>query len=264
MKIYIDAGHGGDSIGATYKGRIEQDDTLRLSLKIRDLLLTQKNVEVKLSRTGNTNPSLTARCNEANAWGADYFLSIHRNALSPNKALGVEIWVYSGCATGGDTYNKAKKILDNVCTATGFKNRGIKKGAPSYSDFAVNRQTNMSSCLAEMGFIDSDTDNSIFDKKFNEMALSMAKTVYEVNGGKWVDNTKTEEKEPAKEETKSGIIYTVQTGAFSSRPNAEAMLAKVKKAGFKDAFIAVKGDMDGDGKITASDAREVLNKSVGK
>lgn len=265
MKIYIDAGHGGDSIGATYKGRIEQDDVLKLSLKIRDLLLTQKNVEVKMSRTGNTNPSITARCNEANAWGADYFISVHRNALAPNKASGVEIWVYSGCTTGGETYNIAKKICDNVCSATGFKNRGIKKGAPSYSDFGVNRQTNMSSCLAEMGFIDSDTDNAIFDKKFNEMALSMAKSIYEANGGKWAETgTNTEEKAPAEEQKNSGIIYTVQTGAFSIKANAEDMLKKVKAAGFKDAFIAIKGDMDGDGKITASDARDVLNKSVGK
>lgn len=267
MKIYIDPGHGGDSIGATYKGRIEQDDTLRLSKKIRELLLTQKNVQVKLAREGNTNPSLNARANEANAWGADYFISVHRNALAPNKANGVEIWVYSGCATGGETYNIAKKICDNVCTATGFKNRGIKKGAPSYSDFAVNRQTNMSSCLAEMGFIDSDTDNAIFDKKFNEMALSMAKSIYEANGGKWEGSKPAPAPAPVPNEkdddVAEGIIYTIQTAAFVSRKNAESMLAKVKAAGFKDAFIAIKGDMDGDGKITAADAREVLNKSVG-
>jgi N-acetylmuramoyl-L-alanine amidase len=39
MKIFIDPGHGGSSIGATYKGRKEQDDCLRLSLKIEEFLL---------------------------------------------------------------------------------------------------------------------------------------------------------------------------------------------------------------------------------
>lgn len=260
MKIFIDPGHGGSSIGATYKGRVEQDDCLKLALKVRDLLLQQKNVEVKMSRTWDTNPELEDRAADANAWGAGYFLSLHRNAFEPNKASGVEMWIYSGCATGGDTYNKAKIILDNVCKATGFKNRGIKNGAPSYKDFAVNKYTKMSSCLAEVGFIDSDSDNAIFDKKFNEMAVAIAKGIYEGNGGKWAEiSTKTEEKAPAEND---GYLYTVQVGAFSNRKNAEAYAEKIKKAGF-DAFVTVKGDIDGDGKITSADSRLILRDAVG-
>ena len=110
MKIYIDAGHGGDSIGASYKGRLEQDDTLRLSKAVRDILIRNKNIEVKLSREGNTNPSLNARAAEANSWGADYFISVHRNAIGPNIAKGVENWVYSGVETGGETYANFREI----------------------------------------------------------------------------------------------------------------------------------------------------------
>ena len=43
-------------------------------------------------------------------------------------------------------------------------------------------------------------------------------------------------KAPEKEEP-SGKIYRVQVGAYSVRENAEAMLKKVKAAGFQDAFI---------------------------
>lgn len=39
-------------------------------------------------------------------------------------------------------------------------------------------------------------------------------------------------------EEQNNVIYRVQIGAFSKKPNAEAMLAKAKAAGFKDAFIA--------------------------
>ena len=173
-KIYIDAGHGGSSIGAVYKGRKEQDDTLRLALAAGKLVEAQ-GVTVKYSRTTDVNPDLTGRCNEANAWGADYFISIHRNAYQPNQAQGVEAYVYSKCNVGGGTYNKAKVIVDDVCAATEFKNRGVKLGAPSYTDFAVNSVTEMSSCLLECGFIDSDADNKIFDEKFNAMALALAK-----------------------------------------------------------------------------------------
>ncbi len=264
-KIYIDAGHGGNSIGSSYKGRLEQDDTLRLSKAVRDILLTKKDIEVKLSREGNTNPSLEARAAEANAWGADYFISIHRNAIGPNIAKGAENWVYSLVATGGETYNKAKNILDRLCSVTGFSNRGVKKGAPSYADFAVNRLTNMSSCLLETGFIDSDTDNAIFDSKFKEMAEGIARGLSEAVGVAWEEAPVPEEVPPANEpEETENVIYTVQVGAFIEKANAEAQLRKAKAAGFEDAFIAVKGDMDGDGRLTASDAKDVLNKSVGK
>ena len=42
---------------------------------------------------------------------------------------------------------------------------------------------------------------------------------------------------PAPAPTKPKRIYRVQVGAFSSKANADAMLAKVKAAGFVDAFI---------------------------
>ena len=262
MKIYIDPGHGGDSIGASYKGRIEQDDTLRLSKAVRDILTGINGIEVKLSREGNTNPSLNARTEEANAWGADYFISIHRNAIGPNIAKGAEVWVYSAVATNGETYNKAKNIVDRLCAATGFNNRGIRKGAPSYTDFAVNRLTKMSSCLLEAGFIDSDIDNGIFDSKFNEMARAIASGLAKAIGVSYEEDLPEEKPSEETKVKQENVIYTVQTGAFIERKNAEAQLRKVKDAGFKDAFISVKGDIDGDGRITASDAKKLLEKSV--
>jgi len=170
-KIYIDAGHGGDSIGAVYKGRKEQDDTLRLALAVGKLVAAQ-GIEVKYSRTTDVNPDLTGRCKEANVWGADYFISLHRNSAG---GYGVEAWIYSKCAVGGTTYNKAKTIVDDVCAATGFRNRGVKLGTPKGGDFAVNWVTEMNSCLLECGFIDTPEDNKIFDEKFDALALAIAK-----------------------------------------------------------------------------------------
>lgn len=244
MKIYIDAGHGGDSIGATYKGRREQDDCLRLSLRVRDILLTQENVEVKLSRTGNTNPEISARCREANEWGANYFCSIHRNAFSPNRAKGVEAWVYSKVETGGETYKKAENITKTLCNDTGFEYRGIKKGAPSYADFGVNRLTEMSSCLLEVGFIDSDEDNKIFDEKFEAMALSLAKGLMAAVGLQY--------KNPV---IKGDVDGDGKVTAADARSILRASV------GLEEVPIEV-GDMDGDGKITAADAREALQESV--
>ena len=42
---------------------------------------------------------------------------------------------------------------------------------------------------------------------------------------------------PAPVPTPSDKMYRIQVGAFSAKSNAEALLAKVKAAGFKDAYI---------------------------
>ena len=265
MKIFIDAGHGGESIGASYKGRLEQDDCLRLALAVRDKLLTQKGVEVMLSREDSTDPDLLKRCERANSWGADYFISLHRNAFTPEGASGVEAWVFSGVETDGVTYNKAKAVVEAVCAVTGLRNRGVKKGAPEYRDFAVNSYSEMHSCLLEAGFIDNTKDNEVFDKKFSEIVRAIAKSLVEANGGKWAEpSVKEEEKASQKKEdaVSPSLIYCVQVGAYKKKSNAEAMAEKIRKAGF-DAVITVKGDMDGDGRLTAEDSRLTLRASTG-
>lgn len=258
MKIYIDAGHGGSSIGATHKGRKEQDDCLRLALKVKELLLTQKDIEVKLSREKDVNPDIDDRCAEANKWGADYFCSIHRNAFKPNSATGAEVWLYSKVKKNGDTYTKAEKILELICAATGYKNRGVKLGAPSYTDFGVNRLTKMHSALFEIGFIDSDSDNVVFDEKFNDMAKAIAKGLYEVNGGKWVEVV-----EEKKETEENGQIYYIQAGAYKDRKAAEEEAERISKLIGIKCFVGVKGDLDGDGKVTSADARLAMRSAVG-
>ena len=241
MKIFIDPGHGGESIGAVYKGRHEQDDVLRLSLAARDILIKNENVEVMLSREGNENPSLEERARMANEWGADYFCSVHRNAFLPNKAKGVEAWCYSAVKKGGETYSLAENIVDGICKAVGFNNRGVKLGAPSYDDFAVNRLTKMSSCLLEAGFIDSDEDNNIFDSRFDKLSSSLAEGLLRAVG-----------------------IEPVTVGDVDGDGKLTASDARsVLRASVELENVPLeKGDVNGDGKITAADAREILRKSV--
>jgi len=59
-----------------------------------------------------------------------------------------------------------------------------------------------------------------------------------------------------------GAKYIVQAGAFNKKEYAEALVQKLKSAGF-DAVVRINGDVDADGKVTAADARSVLRKSVG-
>ena len=246
IKIFIDPGHGGDSIGASYKGRYEQDDCLRLAKAVRDILFTVKGIEIMLSREDDTDPDLLARAQRANEWGADYFLSIHRNAFTPEGATGVEAWVYSAVETGGSTYTKAKNIVDSVCAVTGYRNRGVKKGAPAYRDYAVNSYTEMHSCLLEVGFIDNTRDNTVFDTMFAEIALSVAKALAE----------------------NAGIAFTPpvikgDADGDGKVTSADARLILRAAVGLEEVSPEA-GDLDGDGKITSADSREALRIATGQ
>lgn len=172
-KVCLDCGHGGSDPGAVKGSRTEKADVLRLGLKVRDLL-TAAGINVVLTRTADESVSINDRCKIANAAKCDYFLSIHRNAATPDAA-GNEIWVHSQAVA--HVVDKAQKILNAVCAVAG-KNRGVKKGAAgNYTDYGVNRDTDMPSALLELGFITSDTDNKSFDTHFDAYAKAIAKGV---------------------------------------------------------------------------------------
>lgn len=172
-KVCLDCGHGGSDPGAVKGSRTEKADVLRLGLKVRDLL-TAAGINVVLTRTADESVSINDRCKIANAAKCDYFLSIHRNAATPD-AVGNEIWVHSQAVA--HVVDKAQKILNAVCAVAG-KNRGVKKGAAgNYTDYSVNRDTDMPSALLELGFITSDTDNKYFDTHFDAYAKAIAKGV---------------------------------------------------------------------------------------
>lgn len=244
-KIYIDPGHGGANPGATYGKRKESEDVFALAQTVADRLSAVPGVAVKLSRTADTDPELDARTKEANAWGADYFISIHRNAFVPNGASGIEAWIYSEAAINGDAYQKAQRIVDSLSTVTRLKNRGVKLGAPKYRDYAVNRDSKMTSCLVEVGFVDNDKDNAAFDRTFDAMADAIAEAVCVNTGLKYV---------------RKGDVNgngTVDVNDARTVLRAAVGLEKLSHDAEKRA------DTDGDGKVTVNDARTILREATG-
>ncbi len=244
-KIYIDAGHGGANPGAVYGKRKESEDVFALAKAVENALAANPDIAVKLSRTADTDPELTARTNDANTWGADYFVSIHRNAFSPNKASGVEAWIYSKAEKNGDAWTKAKRIVDALSAVTGLDNRGVKLGAPSYTDYAVNNYTKMTSCLLEVGFVDSDKDNEAFDKHFAEMAKTIAEGLCKAVGVNYVE--------------KGDVDGDGKVDVSDARAALRAAVGLEKP----DAKQTAAADVDGDGKVTVNDAREILRTAVG-
>lgn len=154
-KIYIDQGHNpqAPNTGAEGNGYKEQDITYEVGVRLAQLLNQNPEFETRLSRPtrgtqlGTSNASsLRARVNDANSWGADYFISIHTNASDSPVARGTEVLVYRSPSIAT---NLAENVLQGVVEASGFPNRGVKQRPGLY----VLRNTNMPAILVELGFI---------------------------------------------------------------------------------------------------------------
>jgi len=149
VKIFIDPGHGGSDAGAVGSGVQEKNLTLQIALKMKELLLTYENVQVKLSRETDKTVTLRQRTDMANNWKADYLISVHINAGGGN---GFETFIYPGIA-GVTKRNQDILHAEVMKELDGVRDRGKKR-----ADFHMLRESNMDAILTENLFIDSSSD----------------------------------------------------------------------------------------------------------
>lgn len=91
--IVIDPGHGGKDPGARgQRGTEEKDITLKVALKLRNLLSKQPGVRVLMTRERDEFVELEDRAKFANGQEADLFVSIHVNSHPQRSVKGIEIY----------------------------------------------------------------------------------------------------------------------------------------------------------------------------
>lgn len=166
--------HGGVNPGAIYDDREEADDALNLVLAIGPIL-EASGIDVFYTRTTDIFETPYQKAQEANAAGADYFVSIHRNSSPyPNQYSGVETLVYNRYSRAGTLAENINEQLERV----GFTNLGVNERP----NLVVLNSTEMPAVLVEVGFINTDADNRILDTRFDEVAQAIAdgiiQTVY--------------------------------------------------------------------------------------
>ena len=207
--IMLDAGHGGIEPGAIYNGRREKDDALRLTLAIGEIL-QDNGIDALYTRTTDVYETPYQKAEIANEAGVDFFVSIHRNSFpQPNMASGVESLVYD---KQGIKYEMAQSINAQLETV-GFVNLGVQ----ARPNLVVLRKTEMPAVLVEVGFINSDTDNQLFDQNFEDIAQAIATGILDT-----LNNYNME----------GDIEYSVQTGAFRNLRYAQAMLRELQEMEF--------------------------------
>lgn len=250
--IMLDAGHGGRDPGAVYNGRQEKDDALALTLAVGEIL-QDRGIEVLYTRTTDVYESPYQKAMEANATGVDFFISIHRNS-SPeaNTYSGVESLVYN---KSGIKLEMAENINEQL-EAVGFVNLGVKERP----GLVVLRRTRMPAVLVELGFINSETDNLLFDNNFDDIALAIAEGILDtlqMNGdvptvpgsytvqagafrnGTYADRLQQELLEqdfPAVTSQENGL-YRVTVGTYPTLDEAAAVERRLKQAGYQTVIV---------------------------
>ena len=177
MKIYIDRCHGcGQDRGAS--GFLNEET---MSDKMIDLVIP------KLKSLGHTvlaqrpsgnltvSQSLNWRCQQANSWGADIFISNHNNA---GGGYGAEVYTYKG-----ELLPEATRYLQYIINHGGSvhsndrknANAGVKDG----SGLAVVNGTSMKSMLLENFYVDTKSDCDFFSNNVEMFANAL---VYGITG----------------------------------------------------------------------------------
>lgn len=212
-RVIIDAGHGGEEPGAMFNGRREKDDALRLALAIGQIL-ENNGVDVVYTRTTDVFDTPLEKAQIANRSGADYFVSIHRNAMPvPGTGSGATVLVYENA---GVPAMLAENIQRNL-VQTGFNDLGIQERP----GLIVLRRTQMPAVLVEAGFIDNPEDNRSFDENFDAIAQAIADGILETI-------RQQEEQRPE--------YYQVQVGAFRTRMPADRLVNELQAKGLP-AFV---------------------------
>ena len=217
-KIYINPGHSDTDPGAVgYE--TERRLNVAVSEYMNEYLLDNYVCETRMNP--GSMDSLAAISNDANEWGADLFVSNHFNAAGGD---GYEALVYS------EKRVEMGKIFAKHVKSVGqnLRSSSVAPGVKIRSGLAVLRLTNMPAILNEGAFVDNlkDIQDWNEDHELKTLGIAYAKAAAEYLG--------LEKKELVVEKN---VWYRVQVGAYREKKNAEAMLKKIKAAGFADAYI---------------------------
>ena len=149
--VCLDPGHGPDTVNGSPDGTYkEREFAWDMYLRIKPLLETC-GVTVICTRSQNTKPSLTARCNVSNNARANLFVSLHTDATAGVGWIatrGLHIITSSGPETANR--NKAAAAMLEQFKAAGV----VLRGTPLHHSMSLTVLTGTTApaCLIEYGF----------------------------------------------------------------------------------------------------------------
>lgn len=176
------------------------------------------------------------RPKEAKDKGCSIYLAIHSNAGGGGKASGAVAFYHPNSAESKNLATNIVKELNAICPIKSNRSTPVANGmlpfnGQGYGEIRTPNQYGLITVLAETDFHDNpQTAQWIINSK-DAIARAYVNALTKTFG---ISKKTTQEETPTP--VTSPRYYRVQVGAYSQKAYAEAMLKKVKAAGF-DAFI---------------------------
>lgn len=237
VKICLDAGHYGKyNRSPAVKSYYESDMNWKLHILLKKYL-EQYGIEVIQTRSNQaTDLGLNARGKASK--GCDLFLSIHSNAVGNGVNESVDYPVVYVPLNGSGT-EIGKKLATCIASTMGTKQKGevkTKKGSGDWDYYGVIYgavSVGVPGLILEHSFHTNTRSTKwlLDDNNLDKLARAEAAVIaahYGIEKPVTGDSSGGETT-PGKPET---VLYRVQVGAYGVKANAEAMLAKLKAAGF--------------------------------
>lgn len=181
--VVIDPGHGGSDTGAKSpdKEYNEKDIVLAVGHDYFKDYLSDPDLKVYWTRTGDTFMTLADRAKFASRIGADLFVSVHANAAASKKANGTEVYYSTRnnviLPNGLSSFVMASKFQNNLVSGMKTLNRGVKPNV-----FVVTNINTVPAVLLELGFMTNTKDLAMLvdEEKQDEMAGILYNTIVEL------------------------------------------------------------------------------------
>lgn len=227
--IILDARHGGNDIGDAYGNRYEKDDNLRLTLAVgRELESYGFNVEY--TRITDIYLSQYDRVQIINQLGGELMLSIHRFIGEiPIAEGGLEFFVQN---RGGVAEETAINISTELYPL-GFYNYSIEV----ISELPIIRDTEIPSLMMGIGYLNSESDNLLFDSRIPDIAAAIALGIYNTIPVENQNNPIISDNQLVDDDINSSQLYGVQIGLFSDYNNARTWHEELLEKGYMSQLV---------------------------
>ncbi|MEO6843664.1 MAG: N-acetylmuramoyl-L-alanine amidase, partial [Ginsengibacter sp.] len=160
IKIAVDAGHGGDNIGATgIKSHILEKDYTLLIAKELTRQLIKKKANVVMTRVKDTTLSMYERIQFLDQQNPDLLISIHLNSSDKDSINGVSTYYrYIGF-----------RPLSQAILKSMLQLKLNEFGNVGNFNFSLNGPTDYPNCLLEVAFLSNKEDEKkILNPKFRQ------------------------------------------------------------------------------------------------
>lgn len=166
--IVIDAGHGGNDLGAVYGHFSEKDISLSIAKEIQKINESQDKYEVVLTRNSDNGPSLSERTAQINYLNPEMVISLHVNR-SPQEETshhGFEVFIQNS--------ESSKKLAEKISQK--FNVQKIEE-----RNLHILRETKAPAVLVEIGFLNNpaDRDYMTSEKGQKEIAQKFVEVINE-------------------------------------------------------------------------------------